>query len=155
VNDNIELELAHEFTFRASLNPPLNFGAGAVGMRMYFEVTGGHFVGERLNGTLVGGGGDWVVIGADGYGRIDVRLQFKTDDDAYILVQYPGLLEVNATVSAALASGGGTAYGDQYFRTTPRLETGDARYAWVNTSVFVARGHLAPGAVEYEVFRVV
>jgi len=55
----------------------------------------------------------------------------------------------------ALATGVGTTYEDQYFRTTPRFETGDPRYAWMNTSVFVARGRVREGmGVEYEVFRV-
>ena len=45
-------------------------------------------------------------------------------------------------------------FDDQYFRTTPRFETGDPRYAWVNTSLFVARGRVHPSAVEYEVYRV-
>ena len=47
-----------------------------------------------------------------------------------------------------------TGYGDQYFRIAPRFETGDARYAWLNTSVFLAEGRIATDGVEYEVFRV-
>ena len=35
-----------------------------------------------------------------------------------------------------------TAWGDQYFRTAPRFETGDERYAWLNQTVFVARGRV-------------
>ena len=43
--------------------------------------------------------------------------------------------------------------GDQYFRTTPRFETGDTRYAWLNQSVSVAEGRLLPGfGVEYRVY---
>ena len=89
------------------------------------------------------------------FGRVDVRLQFKTHDGASIYVQYFGLLEINQTVAQALATGGGTRYEDQYFRTAPRLETGDSRYLWVNESLFLARGHVVEGAkVEYEVYRV-
>jgi hypothetical protein len=39
-------------------------------------------------------------------------------------------------------------------RTTPRFETGDARYAWLNAVVCVATGARRPGAVELEVFEV-
>ena len=48
-----------------------------------------------------------------------------------------------------------TDYADQYFRSAPRLETGDPRYAWVNRTLFVAEGRM-PGVrgVEYRVYRV-
>ena len=43
----------------------------------------------------------------------------------------------------------------RYFRTSPRMETGDARYAWVNTSLFVGEGRVIEGlGVEYRVARV-
>ena len=46
-------------------------------------------------------------------------------------------------------------YGDQYFFTNPRLETGDERYTWVNESQFLGQGRLVPGpTVEYRVYRV-
>jgi hypothetical protein len=41
----------------------------------------------------------------------------------------------------------------QYFRTTHQFETGDARYSWLNRSIFVAEGRMAPGDVEYKVYR--
>jgi Protein of unknown function (DUF3237) len=46
-------------------------------------------------------------------------------------------------------------YGDQYFFTNPRLETGDERYKWVNQAQFPGQGRLVPGpTVEYRVYRV-
>jgi hypothetical protein len=53
--------------------------------------------------------------------------------------------------------GGGTPtdYGEQYFVTSPRLETGDQRYVWVNRTVFVGDGRLVPAPeVDYRVHRV-
>lgn len=151
----MDLQLTKEFSFWASLNPPVDFGGGPMGNRIYLEVTDGAASGERFNARAVGGGGDWAVLGPDGYGRIDVRLQFKTDDDAHVYIQYFGLLEINAIVGQALATGAATTFDDQYFRTTPRIETGDPRYAWMNQTVFVARGRLREGlGVEYEVYRV-
>jgi len=151
----MSLECKSEFSFNVSLKPPVDFGAGPLGQRIYFEVTDGVATGERFNARAVGGAGDWVVVGPDGYGRIDVRLQFETDDGAHVYVQYFGLLEINQVVGQAMATGAGTSYEDQYFRTTPRFETGDPRYAWMNQGVFVARGRLREGGgVEYEVSRV-
>lgn len=150
------LELKQEFSFWASLKPPIDFGAGPLGQRIYAEVIEGAATGDRFNARAVGGGGDWLLIAPDGYGRIDVRVQFATDDGAHVYMQYVGLLEINEVVAQALATGGATSFDDQYFRTTPRVETGDPRYAWMGQSVFVARGRLRDGfGVEYEVFRAV
>jgi hypothetical protein len=147
------MELVQEFTFTAMLKPPLPIGPGPIGTRMYYEVTGGAMLGARLRGTLLGGG-EWALLGPDGFIRIDVRLQVETHDGAHLYVQYSGLLEVNEAVQGALEHGAGTAYGDQYFFTNPRIETGDARYAWVNTTFFIGEGHILPGlGVEYRVWR--
>ena len=107
-----------------------------------------------MRGTILPGGGEWFLAGADGFGRVDVRLQMTTHDGANIYGQYFGLLELNEASMAAIG-GAGTDFEDHYFRTNPRLETGDPRYAWVNQSVFVGKGHVLPGLlVEYDVYRV-
>jgi len=122
---------------------------------MFLEIAEGKVSGERLSGTLLSGGGDWIVLGADGWGHIDVRGQIGTDDGACIYAQYTGLLEMNDKVVNATATGSATNWNDQYFRATPRFETGDERYSWMTTSLFLAEGHLlAGGGVEYRVFRV-
>ena len=62
---------------------------------------------------------------------------------------------MNETLQAAMGNATGTEFGDHYLRVTPRFETGDARYAWMTQTVFVAEGHLIPGfGVEYRVSRV-
>jgi hypothetical protein len=88
-------------------------------------------------------------------GRLDVRAQIETHDNAVLYLTYEGVIEMNERVQTALAEGTETAYEDQYFRTTPRLETGDERYAWVNQTVFVGQGRIYPGSgVQYRVYRV-
>jgi hypothetical protein len=148
-------ELVYEATYRAQILAPVDIGAGPFGHRMIFEVTEGVIEGERLNGTIRSGGGEWFLVGPDGFGRVDVRLQITTDDGANIYVQYFGVLELNEATMSALPVAGTTDFEDHYFRTTPRLETGDPRYAWVNQTVFVGKGHLLPGLlVEYDLYRV-
>lgn len=148
------MNLEYEFSYHADLKEPVIVGAGPYGSRLVFQVTGGQFEGPRLKGTILSGGGDWLLVGADGWGRLDVRAQFLTDDGAGIYLAYFGLLEMNERVQQGIDAGKGTDYGDQYFRTNPRLETGDPRYAWVNHTLFVAEGRVAPGrAVEYKVYR--
>jgi hypothetical protein len=149
------LELQFEFEYYALLKPPMEIGPGPYGLRAFYEVTEGEVTGERLSGRLVGGGGDWVLVAADGFGRLDVRAQIETHDGAFIYLTYGGVVEMTEAAQQALAAGGETRWEDHYFRTTPRLETGDPRYAWVNQTVFVAQGRIYPGGVQYRVYRVV
>ncbi len=148
------MELVHEFDLHAELGSTLVAGTGPMGTRMVAPVDGGWVRGARINGTVIGPGADWVMIGSDGYGRIDVRLQVRTDDGAVLYVTYTGVLEMTDALVAATMGDGTTDFVDQYFRTTPRIETGDERYSWVNTTIFVAQGKLTESGVEYEVFRV-
>lgn len=148
------MELVYEYTYRAELDPQkLMVGPGPFGTRVVSTVTGGWCKGQRLNGSFAGAAADWMLIGADGFARLDVRGQIVTEDGAIIFINYNGLLELNERVAAS-SGGGETKFEDQYFRSLLRMETGAPNYAWVNTSVFLGRGRVAGGAVEYEVFRV-
>jgi hypothetical protein len=148
------MELVHELTYHLMLRPALPIGDGPFGGRMFFEAIGGEVEGPRIRGRFVGGGGDWLLVGPDGFGRLDVRAQIETDDGASVYLQYQGVVEMNEKVQAALAAAGPTDFADHYFRTALRFETGDARYAWLTQAVFVAEGRLYPGmGVEYRVYR--
>ena len=150
------MNLEHEFSYQATLKAPLDVGPGPYGTRLVVEVTGGRFEGKRLNGKILTGGADWLLAGSDGFARLDVRAQLVTDDGAAIYLSYFGVLEMNAKVQAALADPAmGTDFADQYFRTNPRFETGDPRYAWLNQTLFVGEGRVLPNrTVEYRVCRV-
>lgn len=150
------MNLEYEFGYRARLKAPLAVGPGPYGARIFVEVEGGDFEGKRLKGKILTGGGDWLLAGADGFGRLDVRAQFLTDDGAAIYLAYYGIVEMTAKVQAALGDAKtGTDFGDQYFRAMPRMETGDPRYAWVNQTLFLSEGRVLPGpTVEYKVYRV-
>jgi Protein of unknown function (DUF3237) len=149
------MELVEEFTFTARLADAVPVGPGPFGTRRIREVVGGEVSGERIRGRVGTGGADWVLIGPDGWGRLDVRLTIHTHDDAHLYVQYFGVIEYTDAARAANAGERSSDYGDHYFRTAPRLETGDERYDWVNRTVFVGQGRLHPGpVVEYRVFRV-
>jgi hypothetical protein len=150
----MSIELEHVFDYVAELKPPVSMGPGPYGTRTYFEVTGGEVSGPKLRGTVLSGGGDWALIGPDGWARVDVRGQLQTEDGVVVYMSYRGVLELNEAIQQALAPGAETGFDDQYFRTTPQFETGDARYRWLTQSVFVARGRAHPKGVAYEVFRV-
>ncbi|MEM1231021.1 MAG: DUF3237 domain-containing protein, partial [Pseudomonadota bacterium] len=83
------MQLVHEFTFNATLAEGLPVGPGPIGTRNYLGVTGGQVIGDRVRGELLSGG-EWALFGPDGFVRVDVRLQIRTHDDAYLYVQYSG-----------------------------------------------------------------
>jgi len=146
------MKLEPLMTYCATLKPPVDVGAGPFGTRRIFDVTGGTFEGPRLRGTVLASGGDWILLDAEGVGRLDVRATFETHDGARLYMQYFGVIAMTPKVAEALARGEGTEYGDSEFFTAPRIETGDARYAWLNRLVTVAEGRIVPGGVEYRVF---
>jgi hypothetical protein len=101
------------------------------------------------------GGGDWALVGSDGWTRLDVRGQVRTDDGALLYITYRGVIEPSDAVREAVMSGGETGFDDQYFRIAPEIETGDERYAWLTQSTLVGRGRVCRGpGVAYEVHRV-
>ena len=129
----MKLEFLMEIT--AELQRPVrNAGDGPYGTRYLFLVTGGSFEGPRLKGKVWAGGGDWALRGPDGVGRLDVRVTFETDDGALIYVQYYGVNRPDEDRPVA-QPGATSEYGDAYFMTAPRFETGDERYAWLNDLV--------------------
>jgi hypothetical protein len=149
------MDLVHEFDFTAELAESVPIGPGPFGDRRIREVLGGKVTGGRVEGTVGTGGSDWILTGPGGYGRLDVRLTIHTADGAHLYVQYFGVIEYNEAALAANAGTRSSDYGEHYFRTAPRIETGDPRYEWVNRTLFLADGRIHPGpVVEYRVYRV-
>ena len=94
-------------------------------------------------------------LAADGFGRPGVRVAFVTDDDESILLRYQGLVQLTDAFTRAAGNDGTTRFEDQYMRMATFFDTGAARYAWLNQSLFVAEGRLAgPKEVEYRIYRV-
>jgi hypothetical protein len=141
-------------TLHATLAQPWDVGAGPSGQRQVFDITGGYVSGPRLQGKVLPSGGDWLQVGADGAGHLDVRALVETEEAARIYVQYFGVLVFNAAVLGALGQGTATEFGATYFMTSPRFETGHPDYAWLNQIVAVGEGRLLAGAVEYRIYSV-
>ena len=149
------MKLEPLLSYYANLEAPLEVGTTPFGTRMIVEVNGGEITGEKIKGKFRNlAAADWLTI-TEGFGHLDVRATIETDDGAYIYVEYFGKVELTEGVQAALAGEGETDYGEQYFMTAPRMQTGDARYAWVNNIVCVGEGRLRAGRVEYNVYQVV
>ena len=133
---------------------PQELGDTPLGRRRIIGITGGRFSGERLSGRVLPGGADWQVIRPDGVADLDARYTLETSDGALIYVRNRGYRHGPAEVLNKLSSGENVDPSLYYMRTTPRFETGDARYAWLNRIVCVATGARRSAAVELEVFEV-
>ncbi|HYG55058.1 MAG TPA: DUF3237 domain-containing protein [Burkholderiales bacterium] len=106
------------------------------GRNRRIRITGGRFSGERLSGEVLPGGADWQLVRTDGVLELDARYMLKTADGALIYVHNRGFRR------------------DTFMRTTPRFETHDARYDWLNRTVCVASGVRHPDSVEIDVYEV-
>jgi hypothetical protein len=141
-------------TAEIKLAAPQELGDTPQGRRRIINITGGSFRGERLSGRVLDGGADWQVIRADGVADLDARYTLETADGALIYVRNRGLRHGPAEVLKKLSSGEAVDPSLYYMRTTPRFETGDARYAWLNRLVCVASGARRKDSVSLEMFEV-
>jgi len=148
--------LEEEMTYTVEATGPLDTTEGSpLGPRQYWEMTVATLRGERISASLAMPGGDWMAVSPDGFWRPDVRVQFRTDDGAIVLMRYTGLVEQSDAFTQAATEDRETSWDDQYMRMAVVFETGDDRYRWLNESLFVARGRLlGTGRIEYTIFRV-
>lgn len=147
-----------ELLYRASITvaPPQLFGPTpqAAGERRIINITGGEFSGARLSGEVLAGGADWQVIRGDGVAQLEARFTMRTGDGALLYVRNFGFRHGAPEVIARLFSGEFVDPSTYYFRMTPLIETGDARYAWLNSSILVGSGMRTKTHVIYDVYAV-
>jgi hypothetical protein len=126
----------------ARLRKPFVLNDTPAGGWFIYEVESARVEGERLRAMVKGqANADWVTVGKDGTGTIDVRSLLETDDGALIFVHYNGRVQPSkdrgATVYAA-----------------PRFDTDDERYRWLNRVQAVARGRFDGATLTYDLFEV-
>ena len=125
-----------------------------LGWRGVYPVDGGRFEGPKLKGLVMPGGADWVIRRGDGATMLDVRLVLMTDDGATISMAYTGLLWVAEQAASRFRKGEPVDYAETYIRTTPRFETADPRYDWLNRVIAVANGGSPHSSPTYHVFAI-
>jgi hypothetical protein len=143
---DLDMQLVPFGVLWAQLAPPIVLQDTPIGTRIIFEVTEATFEGERLRGRSRGNSGaDWGLAGPGGVFGLDVRFVLETDDGALVYVQYHGRCDI----SEGLEKPG-------YVFSTPRFETGDDRYRWLNSLQAVQKGRLDPQTLQitYKVYEV-
>jgi hypothetical protein len=115
----VDVQLGHT---HALLKAP--FGA-----RLNVDVVAARVEGPRFSASLLGtAAADWVTVAPDGKtGALDVRATLQTDDGAVVFTEYRGRVRFSPD-------------GMNQVFTSPRFETGDARYAWLNTVQCIGKG---------------
>jgi len=116
-------------TLRLNTAPIQNIGAVPRGARVTFPIIGGSFEGERLRGKVLPGGDDWTVKRSDGVVELDLRITLETDDGALIHMTFEGIRDDGAPRAP-------------YFRTLPRFETAEPKYAFLNKLLAVGTGEI-------------
>ncbi len=133
---------------------PQKIGAVPHGTRATAPIVSGSFEGPRLRGRVLTGGGDWTLLRSDGVLELDLRVTLETDDGALIHFASFGLRHGPPEVLAALARGETVDPASYYFRTTPRFETGHAKYAFLNRLLAVSTGDRRPTGPIYTIYEV-
>ena len=141
MSDTTSLPVEFLFRMSATLAPPSMVPNGPNGTRVIVPITGGTVTGPRISGTVDALGADWLTMRADGTAQLDVRALIRTDDGAVIHTSYKGIM-------APTDDG-------RRITTAPLFETGDEKYAWLNSIQAVAVGVPGQGTVEYDVYRIV
>jgi Protein of unknown function (DUF3237) len=124
------------------------------GNRVTYIVRGGVVEGPRLRGELLPGGGDSLLFGSDGVGRLDVRATLRTHDGALVHVTVSGVADLAPAAMEKWGNGERIGWAEMYTRSTLLFETGDERYAWLNRVVTVAVNELARDHVDYRIYKV-
>jgi hypothetical protein len=110
------------------------------GTRVIVEVDNFTVEGDRLRGRNKGtAAADWLTIGPEGTGTLDVRATMETDDGAVVFAYYQGRRDFSSGLDAPLY-------------TAPKFETGDDRYAWLNKIQAVGKGMLEGNRLTYEIY---
>jgi len=137
---------------RADVEAPQLLGQTLVGERRIVPIAGGEIAGPQLRGRILPGGADWQVVYADGTAQLEARYTVRTDDGALVYVRNLGIRHGPPEVLERIQRGEAVDPAEYYFRSTPRFEAGDARYAWLNRIVAVGSGARLANEVHLDIF---
>lgn len=150
--ENQQLPLNYEFlgNVEVELEPPQR-----IGNKIIWSAKGGTFNGPKVSGKVLTTGGDWMISRPDGTLVLDARGTVETEDGALIYSYYNGYLvftkEMYAMTPAEQAEVDPSKY---YFRTTPRYETSEEKYRWLNNIIAVGIGRVREGGVFYSIYQI-
>lgn len=99
--------------------------------------------GERVRGRMLGYGGDWMTVRADGVALLDVRNVIETVEGARILYTYSGIADLGEDGYERFLAGDPPV---APLRGAPRMATGHPDFLWLNRLQCVVVGEIRPAA---------
>ncbi|MEO8525733.1 MAG: DUF3237 domain-containing protein [Caldimonas sp.] len=138
--------LAHLCNLAVDVGVPIDAGHSPLGHRRLVAILGGS-VGGRLLGRVLPGGADFQLIHGATLARLEARYMLELEDGARVFVQNNGMRVASAEVTARLLRGESVSPDEVYFRGQVTLETGDARWSWLNERQLLCVGQRLPTTV--------
>ena len=124
------------------LGDMVEVGGGPKGPRVVVDVVSIDLQSDKITASLAtNDAAHWLTIADDGkLGCLDVRFTLKTNDDAFIYVEYQGRGDMEAGLIAA----------------APTFQTGSEKYAWLNNIQAISAGNvnLETGELVYNLYEV-
>ena len=128
-------------TITAQLGDQIELGSGPKGVRLIRDVVSVEVDCDRVKASLAtNDAADWLTVSDNGtLGCLDVRFTLKTEDGAYIYVEYSGRAEMETGQIA----------------TAPTFQTSHEKYLWLNRVQAVAAGIVdGTGLLTYSLYEV-
>lgn len=149
-------KLDYEFLMQVSadLDDPQILSGTPSGTRRILHGRRGAFCGPGLQGELLPGGGDWVLLRQDGVAELDIRFTLQTDDKQLIYMHCLGIFDVSPRVSQRMLAGDGVDPSEYYFRTSPRFETGSPKYSRLNRLIAIGVGKRTTSGMVTDIFAI-
>ena len=122
-------QLEFALQLRVTLGETFSINNTQHGRRTVIPITGGEFEGPNIKGTIINGGADYQLNGADGRTELEAIYCIKTDDGIYIHVRNRGIIANGKDADGKPSF---------YFKAAPQFEApADSRYGWLNNALFV------------------
>ena len=106
------------------------------GTRRIIPITGGHFEGPLLKGTILNQGADYQIAKSDGLKIVEAHYILKTEDGALIYLSTKGFKWAEPAVQDAMKTGP-VDPSQYFFKQYISFETADLRYEWLNHSLAI------------------
>lgn len=149
-------ELRAEFLLQlvAEFDDPQDLGETPRGARRILYVKRGAFSGPALQGEILPGGGDWVLVRRDGVAELDIRFTLRVQNGELIYLRSSGLLDIEPQLRRRILDGEEVDPARYYFRTALAFETGAEKYRWLNRLIAVGLGRRTPAGMATDVFAI-
>jgi hypothetical protein len=123
--------------------------APGLGFRLRIAVT---FDGPSLSGSVLPGGGDWLLSRRDGSTELDIRFALRTAEGEAIYLRSFGLFVADAAVTARIRGGEDVPSDAYYFRTAILFEAGAPRLGHLNRTLHIGVGQRRPNGMVTDIF---